>query len=97
MIGVNTEQEEWIRKILLRYVPDTEVWIFGSRLTGPIKESSDLDLALYPAKPLSMKTLGVLQDALAEAPLPFRVDCVDTTSISPEFKAIIEKARQRFI
>jgi hypothetical protein len=44
-----------------------------------------------------MKTLGVLQDALAEAPLPFRVDCVDTTSISTKFKAVIENARQRFI
>ena len=97
MIGVAAEQQQLIRQILLKYVPDTEVWIFGSRVKGPVKESSDLDLALYPAKTLNMVEMGLLQDAFSEAPLPFKVDCIDTTAITPDFLAIIERARERFL
>jgi predicted nucleotidyltransferase len=97
MIGVTAKQKSLLRDLLLRHVPDTEVWVFGSRVRGPVKDSSDLDLALYPKKTLSMSAMGLLQEALSEALLPFRVDCVDTTSITPEFRAIIEQSRQRFI
>jgi predicted nucleotidyltransferase len=45
MLGVTPEHQALIRAIVRRHLPDTEVWIFGSRATGPIKESSDLDLA----------------------------------------------------
>jgi predicted nucleotidyltransferase len=97
VIGVAAEQQELIRQILLKYVPNTEVWIFGSRVKGPVKESSDLDLALYPAKTLSMVEMGLLQDAFSEAALPFKVDCIDTTTITPAFLAIVERVRERFV
>ncbi len=97
MIGITGDQERLIREIFRQHLPSAAVWVFGSRVKGPVKESSDLDLAIYPARPISLVTLGLLNDALSEAPLPFRVDCIDTTSISPEFFAIIESCRERFV
>ena len=97
MIGMSTEQEQLLRSIFASFLPGVEVWVFGSRVKGPIKRSSDLDLALYSKTHLNMKALALLEDALSEAALPFRVECVDVSSITPEFKAHIEQCRERFI
>ena len=46
---------------------------------------------------VKVKSLALLENALQEVPLPFRVDCVDTERITPEFKDIIERNRERFL
>lgn len=97
MIGVSAEHKQLMREIFQRCVPGVEVWIFGSRVCGPVKPSSDLDVALYSPVPIGLQTLAILEDALSEAPLPFRVDCVEASATSPEFRAVIERSRQRFI
>jgi predicted nucleotidyltransferase len=95
MIEVSAKDLDLLRGIFSKHLPGVEVWVFGSRLNGPTKPSSDLDLALYSEKDLSFKVMGALEDALSEAPLPYRVDCVDVSKITPEFRAIIERSRAR--
>lgn len=97
MIGIAPDQIEILRSIFTTFLPGVEVWVFGSRVTGPIKPSSDLDIALYSKTPISLKSLALLENALEESLLPFRVDCVDTERITPEFKDIIERNRERFL
>ena len=42
LIDISPEQWEIVRDILQRYVPDREVWAFGSRAKWTAKEFSDL-------------------------------------------------------
>ena len=71
--------------------PDISVWAFGSRARGQANRSSDLDLAIDAGRPLTLSETALLAEAFDEAPLPYRVDIVDMRSITPEFKALIER------
>jgi NADH dehydrogenase FAD-containing subunit len=46
LIDISTENWRIVRDILQRYVPDREVWAFGSRAKWTAKEFSDLDIAI---------------------------------------------------
>ena len=97
MIAITPEQSTIVRSIFKTLAPDVEVWAFGSRVLGTAKPSSDLDLALYAKARIPLQTLGLIEAALEESPLPFRVDCVDTYEISREFRHIIEAQRERLV
>lgn len=85
-----------VREVLDRFVPDREVWAFGSRVTGEAKPHSDLDLALLGDSPLSLSQRADLEEAFSTSDLTFKVDLVDWTSISPAFRERI-KATYRVV
>lgn len=91
MPALQMEPQNWeiIRHILQKYVPDEEVWAFGSRAKGTAKPFSDLDLAIITSSPLPLNTTAVLNEALSESDLPWKVDIVDWSEISSTFQAII--------
>lgn len=76
---------------MAEYVPDCEVYAFGSRVGGTVKPHSDLDLVVRGRAPLSWKRLGLLQEAFAESDLPMRVDVLDWHTISDDFRQLIEQ------
>ncbi|GHU61541.1 hypothetical protein FACS189445_3670 [Spirochaetia bacterium] len=90
MIAVTELEFTIILDILAAYVPDGEVWAFGSRYRGTAKPYSDLDLAIIGNEKLSARLLGDIRDAFEESNLPFRVDALDWNSLSKEFQAIIK-------
>jgi len=77
--------------ILKQFIPEYEVWAFGSRVTGTARRYSDLDLAVITDQPLDFGFLGELRDAFSESDLPFKVDVVDWGSTSTEFREIIKR------
>jgi type I restriction enzyme S subunit len=77
--------------ILQRYVPNLDVWAFGSRVKWTAKQYSDLDLALITEKPLPLEEFSSLKEAFDNSVLPMRVDVVDWATTSQSFKEIIEK------
>ena len=83
-----------VRAILGRHVPDCEVRAFGSRVSGPAKSYSDLDLAVVAPGKLNPDTLRHLKEAFEESDLPFRVDVLDWDDASSEFQAAIAKDYQ---
>lgn len=83
-----------VRDILDRLVPDREVWAFGSRVGGPVKPFSDLDLTVLGDTPLTLSQLGDLREAFDESDLSFRVDVGDRATTAESFRAII---RERFV
>ncbi|OGS46096.1 MAG: hypothetical protein A2539_05170 [Elusimicrobia bacterium RIFOXYD2_FULL_34_15] len=91
MINVSQPYLKLIKAILKKHVPNTEVWVFGSRLTKRIKKYSDLDLAIVSNQNISAKKMNALKDKFAESNLPFRVDLLDWNTITKEFKSIIKK------
>jgi type I restriction enzyme S subunit len=76
-----------IKMILREYVPECEVWAFGSRVGSPTaKRFSDLDLAVISSEALPTRRLALLANAFEESDLPIKVDVVDWQSTSPALR-----------
>jgi predicted nucleotidyltransferase len=76
--------------ILRLHLPSRQVWAFGSRATGQqVKRFSDLDLAI-DGEEMTLAESDRLAEALSESRLPFKVDVVDLSAITPKFRARIE-------
>ena len=78
-------QAQSLRGMLARYVPQVQIWAFGSRIKGTARASSDLDLVLF-AEDSDKPRLAVLREALEESLLPFAVDTLVWNDISTEFQ-----------
>lgn len=91
MNGIASNHLETVKVILLRHVPDREVWIFGSRATGTAKQFSDLDLAVIGTTPLTLSVRASLDNDFDESELPFKVDVVDWATTNDSFREIIRK------
>ena len=79
--------------ILRRYLPQYEIWAFGSRVKSTAKPYSDLDLAVISEHPLPLMTSVHLSEAFSESDLPWKVDVVDWATTSAAFRSIIECER----
>jgi predicted nucleotidyltransferase len=90
MIYLETKYLEIVKNILRENIPEYKVVVFGSRATGKQKVHSDLDLCVTGKEPLSLEKLANLREDFSESDLPIRVDIVDSTTVTPEFKKIIE-------
>ena len=93
LIDISPENWRIVRDILQRYVPDREVWAFGSRAKWTAKDFSDLDIAIIGDKPLSIALTADLREAFQESALPFKVDIVDWANITPSFRQVIQAAK----
>jgi len=89
MIDLQPQHLEMIKKILADFVPEAEVRVFGSRITGKAKPFSDLDLAIFGDEKLDWKTIADMKVAFEESDLPFRVDVLDWHTIDDNFRKII--------
>lgn len=90
LIDISPENWQILRDILQRYVPDREVWAFGSRAKWTAKAFSDLEIAIVGNVPLGLTRIAELTEAFQESALPFRVDVVDGATITPAFRKVIE-------
>jgi type I restriction enzyme, S subunit len=89
-IDVNPVYWTEVIRLLGQYVPEFDVWAFGSRVKWTAKSHSDLDLAIITSKPLSLNRFAELREVFDESVLPFRVDIVDWAATSESFRRIIE-------
>lgn len=97
MIDLTEQQSHIVKTILQKYLPNTSVWVFGSRIKGTAKTYSDLDLALITEQPLTIRQQAELEQAFSDSDLPFSVDLVDWASCSEAFKQIILQRYEVFI
>jgi predicted nucleotidyltransferase len=83
-----------VKSLLELYVPESEVWAYGSRVTGGYYEASDLDLVVLNPLDLTQETVGTarLKEAFMESDLPIRVDVLDWARIPQSFHTGIERA-----
>jgi type I restriction enzyme S subunit len=80
--------------MLARHLPDREIRVMGSRVSGGAKPFSDLDLVVMGDEPLDLLALGRLRDAFDESNLPFVVDIVEWALSSAAFRRIIDEQAQ---
>jgi nucleotidyltransferase substrate binding protein (TIGR01987 family) len=68
------------------------VYLYGSRIQGKSVKYSDVDIAVdYHGKPLPDAIKSNLSSLLENSLLPYSVDIIDVNTVSPVFKAKIEK------
>lgn len=71
--------------------PNAKVWVFGSRSRGDARKFSDLDLVIDLGEGMTIDLLASLRLAFEESNLPYKVDFVDWTALSEDFRKKIKK------
>lgn len=88
---VTPEDLKLVKSILAKYIPNYDVYAFGSRARGTARKFSDLDLAVMSERPLNFDLYATLKDAFSESNLPFKIDIVDWASIDEKFQDVIKQ------
>jgi predicted nucleotidyltransferase len=86
MIDLDTGQLKVVQQILQQHVPEYEVRVFGSRVSGTCSRFSDLDLALVGAEDVEWLLLESIKDDFSESDLVIMVDVLDWRTISESFR-----------
>jgi uncharacterized protein len=60
-----------------------QAWVFGSRATGHARPFSDLDILISKPHKLDWRARADLTDAFEASNLPFRVDVVEESRLTP--------------
>ena len=63
----------------------------GSSVTGRLRQSSDIDVAIDAVRVLPAALLADLRERLEESAIPYDVDIVDLSAASPEMRASVEQ------
>jgi len=79
-----------IKEIVFRFLDPKkyQVFVFGSRATDKAKKYSDYDIGIFGKKSVSWQKLALISEALEESDLPFKVDVVDFSLVSSDFKKV---------
>ncbi|HLD74020.1 MAG TPA: nucleotidyltransferase domain-containing protein [Bdellovibrionota bacterium] len=91
--GLSSDQLKKIVNIIHTHLPNVHIFAFGSRITGTPRKYSDFDIALDNGHPIDLSKLTKIKNTLSETDLPITVDLVDYSSVSSEFKTIIDKQK----
>lgn len=77
-----------LERLLAEYVPDAEVWAYGSRVTGGGHDTSDLDLVLRNPADLAAPVAGRhgLIEALRDSTLPLLVEVWEWAQLPASFR-----------
>ncbi|MCD6475061.1 MAG: nucleotidyltransferase domain-containing protein, partial [Anaerolineaceae bacterium] len=79
-----------VRSILHRYLPDTLIWAFGSRVSGTAYAASDLDLVAHLENETKL-SLTPVKTAFRDSNLPFTVELLNWSAIPRHFQQEILK------
>ena len=95
MAGIKLKEEylNTLEALLEKYVPQAEVWAYGSRVSGEGHEARDWDMVLR--NPADIKTpirnLVDLKEAITESNLPILVDVMDWARLPEALHREIER------
>ena len=89
-IDITAEQRKTVLSLLSGHLPDTEAWVYGSRIRWTSRPESDLDLAVF-ATPEQARGVSDLREAFEESNLPFRVDLFVWDQVPENFREQIER------
>ena len=71
VLDISAEHAAIVRDVLRRFLPaGARAFVFGSRAHGHARRYSDLDLALAWDRPLGLRLMGEIAEALSESDLP---------------------------
>jgi uncharacterized protein len=77
--------------IILKYLPQCKVYLFGSRARGTNKPGADIDLALDCSAPIDFRIILKIYNDIEATNIPLSVDLVDLYSASDLLKSEVKK------
>jgi predicted nucleotidyltransferase len=83
--------KQQIVKIISKHIPESTVYLFGSRARGMNQQGADLDIAIDAGKEINKKILFAIKDDLEETSIPLMIDLVDLNSASEKLKEMVKK------
>lgn len=86
LLDLRPEHARIIQSVLDRYVPNMEIWAFGSRATGKARTTSDLDIVIRTEKPLDWLFVAKIREAFSISDLPMKVDVLDWSTLGQEMR-----------
>jgi predicted nucleotidyltransferase len=95
-VGLNDLHRKMVVDLLNHYIPNTRVWIYGSRAKGTARPASDLDMIAF-TQPDQTLQVSALKEAFEESNLPFRVDLFVWDEVPDTFRKTIEEDHQILI
>lgn len=88
----NTEKyKQIILPIIVTYLPDAKVILYGSRARKDAREGSDIDVALDTGKKIDSTVFNKILGDLEESRLPICYDIVDFNAVSERMQKEIVK------
>lgn len=82
-----------VRKIFNKYIDlkDYDVFFFGSRVAGSHRETSDIDIGIRGRKKVPRSAIFKIKEEIDNLPILYKIDIVDFSSVSKEFKRVAEE------
>ena len=90
VIDITAKQRQTVLALLARHLPNTTVWVYGSRAKWTSRPQSDLDMVVF-ATPEQASRVSDLEEAFEESNLPFRVDLFVWDAVPDQFRKKIER------
>ena len=87
-IELSAEQSEIVLNLLQKYLPNTTVWTFGSRVKQTSSPKSDLDLVVFTTQD-QRNQVELLREDFEESDLTCRVDLLIWDELSKAFQSEI--------
>ncbi len=78
-------------KIIDTTLPESKIFLFGSRARGTNREGADYDIAIDNGTTIDRDTFLAISIAIDESDIPVNVDIVDLHAASPSFISAIQK------
>jgi len=77
-----------LKDVLLKFLSDEDVKIvlFGSRARGDFVNTSDVDVGIIPGEKFDRRKLTLLREYIDKLNIPFKVEIVDLSMVSEDFK-----------
>lgn len=90
MIELDRSSKNLIEQILVKYTDLDNVYIFGSRIEGGARKSSDLDLFIRAKSPLTFEIKEAIRDDFSNSDLVILIDFHDWFDFTVSFQSLIE-------
>ncbi|MFH1643842.1 MAG: nucleotidyltransferase domain-containing protein [bacterium] len=90
-MNIKEKYKEILIDIITKYLPNSKIYLFGSRATQTHHEGSDIDLALDNKEKIELKIIFKIQDEIEQTSIPLFVDIVDINTTSEKLKNEILK------
>ena len=84
---------EKLKEAILTFLEkdNVKVLLFGSRARGDFASTSDVDVGIIPKGRFNRKKLTLLREHIEELNIPYKVEIVDFSAVSGEFKEMAVK------
>ncbi|MBU0620205.1 MAG: nucleotidyltransferase domain-containing protein [Patescibacteria group bacterium] len=93
-----TKTEKQIRNIIFKHLDSKKykVFLFGSRVNGQALKYSDYDIGIYGKSRLPSEDKFLIEESLEESDISCKVDIVDFSLVSPNFRKVALSKIKRY-